>query len=213
MRAAGAVGPKAAIPASPSASTTPATSGASGPTTTRSTPSSRAVRTTPSTSSACTGRHGILSRAMPAFPGAASSSGRCGLRSSARTIACSRPPPPRTRTRFTSASSKRGYELVDRDRRERLVARRAARAELERHPGHRLLVGRLDDVHEVELAEHGPLRLDGGAELLDLLVHLVDPRRVVLQRLDALGGQCREHHVERQGGYLRVRGMQVGFSH
>ena len=44
-RAASALGPKAAIPASSSASTRPATSGASGPTTTRSTASSRAAAT------------------------------------------------------------------------------------------------------------------------------------------------------------------------
>ena len=42
--------------------------------------------------------HLIRSLAMPALPGAAMTSGFCGLRSSARTIACSRPPPPTTRT-------------------------------------------------------------------------------------------------------------------
>ena len=47
-------------------------------------------------------------------------------------------------------------ELVDRDRGQRLVVRRAARAELQRHLCHRLLVGRLDDVHEVEPAERRP---------------------------------------------------------
>ena len=39
------------------------------------------------------------SRAMPALPGAASNSGRRGLRPSVRTSACSRPPAPTTRTR------------------------------------------------------------------------------------------------------------------
>ena len=38
------------------------------------------------------------SRAMPGLPGAHSSSGRWGERASARTIACSRPPAPTTRT-------------------------------------------------------------------------------------------------------------------
>ncbi len=36
--------------------------------------------------------------AIPALPGAHSTSGACGERASARTIACSRPPPPTTRT-------------------------------------------------------------------------------------------------------------------
>ena len=116
----------------------------------------------------------VASRAMPALPGAAKTSGRCGERFSARTIACSRPPPPTTRTVVTS---ERGDEVVDRDRGERLVVGGAARAELERDARHRLLVGRLDDVHEVEVAERRPLRLDRGAELLDLLVDLADARR------------------------------------
>ena len=81
---------------------------------------------------------------------------------------------------------------------ERLVARRAARAELERDARHRRLVGRLDDVHEVVAAEHRPLGLDLGAELLDLLVDLADALRVVLERLDALGGQGAQHH---EGGH------------
>ena len=38
------------------------------------------------------GRHSTPSRAMPALPGAQSTSGCCGLRSSVRTRACSRPP-------------------------------------------------------------------------------------------------------------------------
>src|SRR5437764_4898739 len=213
MRAAAAVGPNAAIPASESASTTPATSGASGPTTTRSASSSLAARTMPSTSSAATSMQGTRSRAMPAFPGAASSSGRCGLRSNARTIACSRPPPPTTRTRFTGLPSERGDELVDRDRGQRLVASRPPRPELERDAGHGLLVGRLDDVHEVVLAEHRPLGLDAGPQLLHLAVDLVDPRRIVLQRLDALGRERREHDVGRQVATSGSNGLQDDFSH
>ena len=42
------------------------------------------------------------SAAIPALPGAQTSSGARGERASARTIACSRPPPPTTRT-FTDA--------------------------------------------------------------------------------------------------------------
>ena len=41
---------------------------------------------------------GRASRRMPALPGAHSTSGACGERSSVRTIACSRPPAPTTRT-------------------------------------------------------------------------------------------------------------------
>src|SRR2546423_1535294 len=85
MRAAAAVGPKAAMPASDSASTNPATSGASGPTTTRSAGSCLATPTSPSTSSAPTSTHST-SRAMPAWPVAQScsislltSGVRCGL--------------------------------------------------------------------------------------------------------------------------------------
>ena len=81
-----------------SSSARPATSGASGPTTTRSTCSSdrrgdqrrrrrrAAIGSTRATS------------AIPALPGAHSSSGRCGERASACRIACSRAPPPTTRT-------------------------------------------------------------------------------------------------------------------
>ncbi len=98
-RAHAALGPKAAIPAAPSASTSPSTSGASGPTTTRSTCSSRAAATSASISPTPIGSS-RASAAMPALPGAHSSSGDCGERASARTIACSRPPPPMTRTFF-----------------------------------------------------------------------------------------------------------------
>src|SRR3954449_6215519 len=194
------------MPASSSASTAPATSGASGPTTTRSAPASRAAATIPGTSSAPTGRHSTWSRAMPALPGAQSTSGRCGLRSRARTRACSRPPPPTTRTRFTrpapgaraTLASERGDEVVHGDGDERLVARRTPRPELERYAGHGLLVRRLHDVDKVVVAEHGPLRLHARAQLLDLLVHLAQPRRVVLERLNPLGSQRAEHH---EGGH------------
>ena len=57
----------------------------------------RARPRAPSTSSA-RGRAAARRAAIPALPGAQSTSGRCGERASARTIACSRPPPPTTRT-------------------------------------------------------------------------------------------------------------------
>ena len=41
-------------------------------------------------------------------------------------------------------------------------------------------------------------------ELLDLLVHLLDPGRVVLQRLNPLGGQVGEHHECRHRSLLSV---------
>ena len=96
-RAAAAVGPNAGIAASASASTRPATSGASGPTTTRSTACSRAAATSAGTSVTGMG-NSVASRSMPGFPGAQRISGACGERPSARTMACSRPPPPTTRT-------------------------------------------------------------------------------------------------------------------
>ncbi len=95
MRAAARVGPNAAMPAAFRSSTRPATSGASGPTTTRSTSRSCAHSTT-----SPLGRHSIPSRAMPALPGVASTSGPEAPPVSVRTSACSRPPEPTTRTRL-----------------------------------------------------------------------------------------------------------------
>src|SRR4051794_21364789 len=85
-------------------------------------------------------------------------------------------------------------ELLGGNRREGLAAHRAARAELDGDLGHRLLIGRLDDRDEVVLPERGPLLLDRDAELFDLLVDLLHPRRVVLQRLHAIGSQIGEHY-------------------
>src|SRR6058998_3322562 len=47
-------------------------------------------------------------------------------------------------------------ELFDRQRGQRLDSRRAAGSEGDRHSSDRRRVGRLDHVHEVELAERGP---------------------------------------------------------
>ena len=110
--AAAAEGPNARTPASPSMSTRPPTSGASGPTTTNWTSRSNAAATIAFRSSAATGRHSTPSRATPALPGAASSSGSWGLRVSARTSACSRPPEPTTRTRLKSAALRRAATAV-----------------------------------------------------------------------------------------------------
>src|SRR6202034_2127058 len=61
--------------------------------------------------------------------------------------------------------------------------------------------GRLDHVDEIPLAERRPLRLDRGAELLDLAVDLADPRRIVLDRLHPLRVEPREHDVGRHRGW------------
>src|SRR3954447_1094340 len=81
-------------------SATPATSGASGPTTTRSTSSERTRSSSPSASSTRTGWQRPR-RPMPGFPGAACSSPRDGACASFHARACSRPPEPTTRT-FTA---------------------------------------------------------------------------------------------------------------
>ena len=51
--------------------------------------------------------------------------------------------------------------------------------------------------HEVVLAEDSPLADDLDPELLDLFVDLTDPTRVVLEGLDPVGGQVREHDESR----------------
>ena len=89
-------GPNVAKPASRSASATPATSGASGPITTRSTASSRARRTTSAGSVAAT-TWLVPTSAVPAFPGAMCRAITAGSAARARARACSRPPEPITR--------------------------------------------------------------------------------------------------------------------
>ena len=83
------------MPAARTASATPATSGASGPTTTRSTPSDCASAATAAPSSWSTSCS-VATAAMPGLPGAACTSVTCGSRDSARARACSRPPVPMT---------------------------------------------------------------------------------------------------------------------
>src|SRR5581483_2125277 len=80
-------------------------------------------------------------------------------------------------------------ELVDRQRGERLDPRRAACAERDRDARDRRGVRRLDDVHEVELAERRPLVEHLRTELFDVLVHLAQAIRIRLQRRDALLGE------------------------
>src|SRR4051812_19893866 len=93
--AAAALGPKTAIPAARKASATPATSGASGPTTTSPMPFARASSTT------AAGSHGSIAaqsaqRAMPGFPGAARSLPLLGDCLSLQPSASSRPPDPKS---------------------------------------------------------------------------------------------------------------------
>ncbi len=102
MAAARRVGPKHAMPDACSASATPATSGASGPTTTRSAPVARARPATCPLSVRSTGCW-WPSCARPGLPGATCRSVTSGSADSARASACSRPPVPRRRTRTARA--------------------------------------------------------------------------------------------------------------
>src|SRR5690606_8111302 len=97
--AAAAVGPKMRWPAARKRSTTPATSGCSGPTTVTLTPSrsTRATRPSRSVAPTSTLRH-FASVAVPALPGATSTCETRGDCASFHANACSRPPPPMTRT-------------------------------------------------------------------------------------------------------------------
>ena len=95
--AAALLGPKTGMPASRTASDTPAARGASGPTTTRSTPSLVASAATASGSFPSIAWVGT-SLLMPALPGAAWTSETLGSASRERTMACSRPPGPMTST-------------------------------------------------------------------------------------------------------------------
>src|SRR5438552_213085 len=94
--AAAAFGPNAAIPAARSASATPATSGASGPTTTRSTPWPRASLTTASALHGSTPTQSAQ-RAIPGLPGAAISLPQLGDCLRRQASASSRPPDPKSR--------------------------------------------------------------------------------------------------------------------
>src|SRR5262245_32872254 len=95
-------GPKQAMPAARSSSASPATSGASGPTTTRPGAVERASAVTAAMSARSTGCV-VATRAMPGLPGAACRSVTSASAASARASACSRPPDPRRRTRTARA--------------------------------------------------------------------------------------------------------------
>ena len=100
IAAAAEVGPNAAIPSASSASTSPRTSGASGPTTTKSILSRRQKPTSPEISLEPIGTHSASSE-IPAFPGAQYSRSTSGEAAIAQARACSRPPEPTISTRIT----------------------------------------------------------------------------------------------------------------
>ena len=97
ISAAARVGPKALMPRLSTASTTPASSAPSGPTTTRSTPLSRAKSAIPRASSCAMDTHSPRA-AIPGLPGAAYRVSTWAERRSAQASVCSLPPLPTTRT-------------------------------------------------------------------------------------------------------------------
>src|SRR5690348_11037467 len=110
--AAGASGPKTAIPSARKASATPATSGASGPTTTRSISLACASSTT------AAGSHGSMitqfaQRPMPGLPGAATSFPQLGDCLSRHARASSRPPDPKSRIFMDLPDDTRGSLLAN----------------------------------------------------------------------------------------------------
>ena len=115
IRAASRAGPKARMPRSVRASTSPAARGASGPTTTRSMRRCSAASQMPSMSESWRLRFSPSS-AVPALPGAARMASQDGDWASFQASACSRPPPPTIRMRMlrgypTAASSSAGIRL------------------------------------------------------------------------------------------------------
>src|SRR6185369_13594017 len=111
-RAAALFGPNTAIPASRSVSDTPATSGASGPTTTRSIPLSRASRTTACASHGSTATQSAQ-RAIPGLPGAAINWPQLGDCLRRQASASSRPPDPRSRIFMDLPDDTRGSLLAN----------------------------------------------------------------------------------------------------
>src|SRR5947207_1766679 len=88
-----AVGPKHGIPAAAHASASPATSGASGPTTTRSAPTVLAQPTSASVLLVWTSGRQEATSEIASLPGAHQTRSTRGLLRSAAHSACSRPPP------------------------------------------------------------------------------------------------------------------------
>src|SRR3989442_1100445 len=105
IAAARALGPKTMRPAAASRSASPATSGTSGPITVRSTRSRLANATSSSCESTLMSTHDAW-RAIPGLPGAANTVSTSGLWAIFQASACSRPPPPTSRT-FMVASAVR----------------------------------------------------------------------------------------------------------
>ena len=100
MRAAAAVGPNARMPSAASASTRPATSGASGPTTTRSASLARGAR--PRRPSGQAG-HAVAGDAGVAGGQSTSGAGGCAERAHERVLAPARPDDEDTATRYSAA--------------------------------------------------------------------------------------------------------------
>ena len=133
-RAAARVGPKTGTPASSSASTTPAASGASGPTTTRST-FSRVARSTTAAGRPSRTRPGSSGpwarRRWRRCPGPRARDATDASRARLQARACSRPPPPRTRTREGPPATRSPDALL---RAHRFVAAAGADAAPPRRP-------------------------------------------------------------------------------
>src|ERR1019366_5375744 len=128
-------GPKPGPPGAVTASTTPRTKGLSGPITTRSAEVLIASSATSVGSMAYTSGTSAIA-AMPGLPGSHTSRSTLGSSRSARQIACSRAPPPMTRT-FTTWRS-----LCERAQQQGLIAGRTHADHAERCAGH--VLQRLD---------------------------------------------------------------------
>src|SRR3712207_7297576 len=99
-----------------------------------------------------------------------------------------RRPPRSTLFPYTTLfrSLERRDEVVDRDRRQRLVLGGAARAELQGDLRHGLLAVGLDHVHEVEAPEHGPLdrkstRLNSSHANISYAVFCLKKKKEIIQ--------------------------------
>src|SRR5690606_16325277 len=181
MRAAARVGPKVGTSATASVSATPATSGASGPTTTRSTASRTASSRTMAVSVASTATQRATS-AMPALPGAQTTSSTDGDRASAQHSACSRPPLPRTSTLTRSAPEE--LSPAPQPARSRGALEGLAACRTHRHPADRHARQLLEPV-DVGLRRLGQVRVGGdlGEVLAPSGQLLVDRLGVVEDRL------------------------------
>src|SRR5690606_7420890 len=149
--AAALVGPKIGRPAARKASTTPAASGASGPTTVKAT-CSRFASSTSTGMSVIGAFCSSFSAAVPGLPGATSTRVTLGDWASFQASACSRPPEPMTRTFMCCSESLLGWSF--------LVAEMPEAGE---YHGDVVLVGRGDHF----LVTHRAAGLDhrGGASL------------------------------------------------